>query len=327
MVSRDIEPGNHAHGEHPHHTHDHSNIGVQTHSPRSFKSAFAIGVLVNLAFVTIEVIFGVSAKSLALVADASHNFGDVLGLLLAWAAALLANVGPKPGRSYGYRRSSILAALANAVLLLIAIGAIALEAVKRFWQPQPVAGWTVIWISLIAIVVNAATALLFMSGRKDDINIRGAFLHMISDAATAAGVVIAGILILLTGWQWIDPSVSLIIVIVIFIGTWGLLRDSINLSLDAVPPGVDEARIKRYLIGLNRVQEVHDLHIWAMSTTETALTAHLVIPLSVGSAGQDDDALLNEACKELKYRFKIDHSTIQIERGTHKCDLAPEHTV
>jgi cobalt-zinc-cadmium efflux system protein len=314
------------HPDHEHHAHSHG-AGGHTHAPKSFGAAFAIGISLNIAFVIVEAIFGIVAKSLALVADAGHNFSDVLGLALAWGAASLANVGPKPGRSYGYRRSSILAALGNAVLLLIAIGAIAWEAIKRFWEPEPVAGWTMIWVSLVAIVINGATALLFMSGRKGDINLQAAFLHMMSDAATAAGVVIAGVLILATGWHWVDPLISLIIVVIIFFGTWGLLRDSFNLSLDAVPPGIDETGIRKYLASLNRVTEVHDLHIWAMSTTETALTVHIVAPQVSGSAFPDDDALLNEVCEELKHRFRIDHATIQIERGTQVCRLAGDDTL
>ncbi len=295
--------------------------------PANFGTAFAVGMGLNLAFVVVEIAFGLFARSLALIADAGHNFTDVIGLLLAWAAALLSNVGPKPGRSYGYRRSSILAALANSILLLIAIGAIAWESIKRFWKPEPVSGWTVIWVSLVAILISGLTAVLFMSGRKRDINIRGAFLHMAADAGTAAGVVVAGILILLTGAYWIDPLVSLIIVAVILAGTWGLLRDSLNLSLDSVPPGIDESAVKQYLAGLPRVQSVHDLHIWAMSTTETALTAHLVIPLYDGYAVHDDDHLLGKACRDLNQLFWIDHATIQIERGIVVCNLAPETRV
>jgi cobalt-zinc-cadmium efflux system protein len=316
----------HDHSGSDHHGHSHG-PGGHAHAPKNFGKAFAIGISLNLAFVIVEAGFGLAAHSLALVADAGHNFSDVVGLALAWAAGCLANVGPRPGRSYGYRRSSILAALGNAVLLLIAIGAIAWESIKRFWEPEAAGGWTMIWVSLIAIGINGATALLFMSGRKGDINIRGAFLHMLSDAATAAGVVVAGVLILLTGWHWIDPLVSLLIVIVIFYGTWGLLRDSLNLSLDAVPPGINEASIKNYLAGLENVNEIHDLHIWAMSTTETALTVHLVVPRPSDSPLPDDDALLSEACEELRHRFKIDHATIQIERGTHVCRLAGSETI
>jgi cobalt-zinc-cadmium efflux system protein len=315
------EDSDHSHQEHP------QGVSGHSHAPKSFGAAFAIGISLNFAFVIIEAIFGVAAKSLALVADAGHNFSDVLGLALAWGAACLANVGPKPGRSYGYRRSSILAALGNAVLLLIAVGAIAWESIKRFWEPEPVAGWTMIWVSLVAIVINGGTALLFMSGRKGDINIRAAFLHMMSDAATAAGVVIAGILILATGWHWIDPLISLGIVVIIFFGTWGLLRESLNLSLDAVPPGVDETGVRKYLASLNHVNEVHDLHIWAMSTTETALTVHIVAPHTLGSALPDDDLLLDEACEGLKQRFGIEHATIQIERGAHVCRLARSDTL
>jgi len=297
--------------------HDHGH--AHSHAPANFGRAFAIGIALNTGFFIIEAVFGVLSGSLALVADAGHNLSDVLGLLLAWGASVLVRRSPTPQRTYGLRRTSILAALFNAVFLLIAIGAIAWEAVGRFARPAPVAEGTVIWVALLGIAVNTATALLFMAGRKDDLNIRGAFLHMAADAGVSLGVVLAGLTILFTGWQWLDPTVSLLIAAVIFIGTWGLLRDSVNLALDAVPEGIDTAAVAAYLAALPGVTEVHDLHIWAMSTTETALTAHLVIP-----DGRDDDALLARVCAELHDRFGIEHTTVQIECGNpaHPCNLA-----
>ena len=302
--------------------HDHSH--GHSHAPANFGRAFAIGVALNTGFVVIEATFGFLSHSLALVADAGHNLSDVLGLLLAWGASILVRRSPTARRTYGLRRSSILAALFNAVFLLVAIGAIAWEAVGRFRHPEPVAGGTVIWVALVGIAVNTATALLFMSGRKDDLNIRGAFLHMAADAGVSLGVVVAGVIILFTGWQWLDPVVSLAIVAVILVGTWGLLRDSVNLALDAVPENIDTADVTAYLAALPGVTEVHDLHIWAMSTTETALTALLVIP-----DGRVGDALLARTCAELHDRFGIEHATMQIERGdpAHPCGLAPAHTV
>jgi cobalt-zinc-cadmium efflux system protein len=247
------------------------------HDTTHYDQAFAVGVVLNLGFVVVEFIYGQLAHSLALVADAGHNLSDVLALLLAWGAAVLARRRPTPGRTYGLRRSSILAALVNAVVLLVAIGAIAWEAVRRFSAPTPVAEQTVIWVAAIGIVINAGTALLFLSGRRGDVNIRGAFLHMAADAGVSLGVVLAGVAILATGWWWLDPVVSLMIVVVILIGTWGLLRDAVNLALDAVPEGVDVHGVRQYLASLPKVVDVHDLHIWGMSTTETALTAHLVM--------------------------------------------------
>ncbi len=307
----------HDHG-HTHGGHGHS------HAPASFGRAFAIGIALNAGFIVVEATFGILAHSLALVADAGHNLSDVLGLVLAWGASVLVRRRPTARRTYGLRRSSILAALFNAVFLLVAIGAIAWEALGRFRHPEPVAGGTVIWVALVGIAVNTATALLFMAGRKDDLNIRGAFLHMAADAGVSLGVVVAGLVILLTGWQWLDPVVSLAIVAVILVGTWGLLRDSVNLALDAVPEGIDTAAVTTYLAALPGVTEVHDLHIWAMSTTETALTAHLVIP-----GIRDGDALLARVCAELHDRFGIEHATVQIEHGdpAYPCGLAPAHTV
>jgi cobalt-zinc-cadmium efflux system protein len=274
--------------------------------------------------VVVELLYGLRAQSLALVADAGHNFSDVLGLLLAWAAAGLAVRLPTPKRTYGMRRFSILAALGNAILLLIAIGAISWEAIGRLRRPEPVQGGTVMLVAAVGIVVNTITALMFMQGRKHDLNIKGAFLHMAADAAVSAGVVLAGLAISITGWLWLDPITSLLLVVVIAVGTWGLLRDSLNLALDAVPAGIDHLAIERYLATLPGVKEVHDLHIWGMSTTECALTAHLIRPEVC-----DDDELLLRVYADLEKRFWIKHPTIQIERGhgPTPCRHAPAEVV
>jgi cobalt-zinc-cadmium efflux system protein len=283
-----------------------------------------IGIALNLVFVVIEIIYGLRSNSLALVADGGHNFGDVLGLALAWIAALLALRLPTRRHTYGMRRSSILAALANAIFLLITVGAIAWEAIRRFNHPDVVRSGTVIWVATAGIVINIATALLFMSGRKGDLNIRGAFLHMAADAGVSAGVVVAGIIIGLTGWLWVDPVVSLLIVAVITVTTWGLLTESFHLALDAVPESVQLSEVETYLRSLPDVTDVHDLHIWGMSTTDVALTAHLVKPVS-----SDDDAMLIGTCRELQERFGIGHSTIQIERGhgPHECMQASAEVI
>ncbi|MCI0458981.1 MAG: cation diffusion facilitator family transporter [Gemmataceae bacterium] len=274
-----------------------------------------------MSFVLAEAGLGIAANSLALLADAGHNLSDVLGLLLAWGAGYLARRRPTERRTYGLRRSTILAALLNAVLLLIAVGAITWEAIGRLDRPASVAGGTVIAVAAVGVVVNTVTALLFFSGRRHDPNIRGAFLHMAADAVVSLGVVVAGIVIGLTGWAWVDPAVSLLIAAVIAVGTWGLLRQSIDLSLDAVPTGIDPSSVRTFLAGLPGVVEVHDLHIWGMSTTETALTVHLVKP----GAGVDDDWLA-WVSKELHDRFRIDHATIQIECGrvSQPCNLTRE---
>ena len=303
----------HSHGAaHPGHSHPgHSHSGhSHSHGPASYNSAFAIGISLNLAFVVVEVIYGLRSNSLALVADAGHNFGDVLGLVLTWVAALLALRLPTRRHTYGMRRSSILAALANAIFLLITVGAIGWDAVGRFQHPDVVQSGTVIWVAAVGIVINTGTALLFMAGRKGDLNIRGAFLHMTADACVSAGVVAAGIIIGITGWLWVDPAASLLIVVVITVGTWGLLTESIHLALDAVPESVQLGDVEAYLRGLPDVTEVHDLHVWGMSTTHVALTAHLVKPV-LG----DDDAMLIGTCKELHDRFGIEHATLQVERG------------
>ena len=312
-------PHAHDHHDHVHRDHDHAHGHGHHHAPASFDRAFAIGVGLNVAFVLAEFLFGVRAHSLALISDAGHNLSDVLGLGLAWAGSVLARRGPTPRRTYGMRRFSILAALGNAAILLIAVGAITVEAIGRFYRPEPVASTSVMIVAAIGIVVNAGTALGFMRGRASDLNIRGAFLHMLGDAAASAAVVVVGLLIMLTGWLWLDPAVSLLLVALILWSTWGLARDSLNLALDAVPPGIDPEEVSALLSGLDGVMEVHDLHIWGMSTTDVALTAHLVRP-----CGGNEDALLAEATRVLRARFGIAHATIQFERGLaiHPCELA-----
>lgn len=278
--------------------------------PADFGRAFAIGITLNVVYVVAQAVFGLAAHSLALLSDAGHNLGDVVGLLLAWGATLLARRQPTARFTYGLRRSTILASLANAMLLLVAIGGITWEAVRRFGERESVAGMTVIWVAAVGVCINWATAMLFMSGRKGDLNVKGAFLHMAADAAVSAGVVVAGILILFTGWSWLDPAVSLLINGVIVWGTWGLLRDSVNMAMDGVPAGIDFASVQSYFRGLIGVSDFHHLHIWALSTTETALTVHLHKPDPNG-----DDALLGTVSRELSERFGIGHATIQLERG------------
>lgn len=309
----------------PRHEHSHQQAAGHDHAhlPLSFGRAFAVGTALNVLFVVIEATYGFLGNSTALLADAGHNLSDVLGLLIAWAAAALSKREPTPQYTYGLRSSSILAALFNAMFLLAAVGAIAWEAVQRFGRPEPVAGTTVMVVAAVGIVVNGLTALMFMSGRKSDINIRGAFLHMAADAAVSAGVVVAGGAILLTGWHWIDPAVSLAICAIIFWSTWGLLKDSIRMSLGAVPPGVDPNNVRSYLKTLPGVHDLHDLHIWPMSTTEIALTCHLVMP-----NGHPGDAFLMDAAHELQHRFAIGHVTMQVEISKETaCALAPDETV
>lgn len=290
--------------------HDHA------HGPASFDRAFAIGIALNLAFVVVEAGFGFWTNSVALLADAGHNLSDVLGLVIAWGGATLAKASPSKRFTYGLKGSTILAALANALLLLVAIGAIALAAVQRFSAPAEVAGGTVATVAAVGIAVNALTAWLFARGRHGDVNIRGAFLHMVADAMVSAGVVIAGLLILYTGVAWIDPAVSLVIAGVIFWQTWGLLRETVEMSLSAVPRGIDYDAVETALAALPGVARVHDLHIWPMSTTEPILTAHLVMP-----GGAPGDAFLGNARGMLHDRFGIGHATLQIE-VTEDCGLA-----
>jgi len=306
----------HSHAGHSHASHSHAG---HSHAPASFDRAFAIGVGLNVAFVVAEIGFGLRTNSLALISDAGHNLGDVLGLVLAWAGTVLARRGPTPRRTYGMRRFSILAAMANAGLLLIAVGAIIVEGVDRLRHPAPVAGGVVSVVAAIGIAINLGTALGFMRGRAHDLNIRGAWLHMLGDAGASAGVVIAGLLIQVTGLLWIDPAASLLLAVAILWSTWGLAKDSVNLALDAVPAGIDPLEVDAALRGLEGVVEVHDLHIWGMSTTDVALTAHLIRPCHGG-----EDALLASATRLLRDRFGIAHATLQVEQGLaiHPCDLA-----
>lgn len=308
--------------DHAHHDHSHSHGHAgHSHAPDNFGTAFAIGAALNTGFVVAELIFGYAANSLALISDAVHNLSDVIALLLAWGAAWLAQKQPTQRHTYGYRRASILAALFNAGLLLVAVGGIVVEAVNRFSQPEPLAGWTVVVVAAIGVAINGFTALLFMRGRHGDLNIRGAYLHMVADAGVSLGVVAAALVIMVTGWLWLDPAISLVIAVVVFWSGWGLARDSVNLALDGVPRGIELVEVKAYLAGLDGVAEVHDLHVWAMSTNETALTAHLVRP------GGTDDAFLHRVCAELSHRFNIHHPTLQIESGAGVCQLAPAERV
>ncbi|MAA63683.1 MAG: cation transporter [Alteromonadaceae bacterium] len=300
----------HSHAGHSHGGHAH---GV-THN-----RAFAIGIILNLGFVVVEAVYGVMAESMALLADAGHNLSDVMGLALAWGAAWLAQRKATKWRTYGMKKSTILAALLNALILMVAVGGIAWESIRRFTEPQDVAGVTVIVVALVGVVINAATMMLFMAGQKEDLNIRGAFLHMAADAGVSVGVALAGVLILWTGATWIDPVVSLAIVMVILVGTWGLLRESLNLSLDAVPAGIDPDEVHRVLRESPGIDGVHHVHIWAMSTTENALTAHLVKP-----EPDSDDALLDDIQKQLRSTFNITHVTIQWERDQSGCPV-PGH--
>jgi cobalt-zinc-cadmium efflux system protein len=304
----------------PHHEHTHGH----SHPTASldFGGVFAVGTALNILYVAVQVVFGIFAHSLALLADAGHNFGDVLGLLLAWGATYLAKTRPTVRRTYGLGRSSILAALANAILLLIAVGGITWEAIRRFGYPGDVAGRTVMIVAALGILVNGLTAALFFRGRKQDLNIRGAFLHMAADAAVSAGVVVAGVLIMLTRWSWIDPLASLLINAVIVCGTWGLLRDGLRMALDAVPENVDPTAVRRYLEDQIGVTAVHDLHIWPLSTTRTALTVHLEMP-----DGASGDHFLHGLCEQLHDQFGIEHSTIQIEQNAEACALAPDPKV
>ena len=304
--------GGHSHSGRSHagHSHaGHSHAG-HSHAPASFDRAFAIGISLNAAFVVVEVIFGLRAHSLSLVADAGHNLGDVLGLVLAWAGSVLVRRRATERRTYGMRRFSILAALANACVLLVSVGGIAVEALRRFSAPSDIATNTVMIVATIGIIINGSTALLFARGRAGDINIRGAYLHMLGDAATSAGVVVAALVIGYTRWSWIDPISSLIIAALILWSAWGLALDSFNLAVDAVPRHIDPTSVRKHLLTLDGVTDVHHLHIWGLSTTEVALTAHLVRPCEGG-----EDGVLSKANSDLKSRFGIVHATLQIERG------------
>ena len=297
----------HAH-EHDHaggHAHAHSH---HHHGPVSHDRAFAIGIALNVVFVVVEAFYGWASDSLALLADAGHNLSDVAGLILAWAAAAAGRLRPTHRRTYGWARASILAALANAMLLLFAMGALALEAVQRLQSSEPVGGLTVIVVAAIGVVVNGVTAALFMSGSKADVNIRGAFLHMAGDALVSLGVVAAGALYLHYGWAWLDPVVSLVIAVVIVVGAWGLLRQSLHLAFDGVPEGIDLADVHACLAAQPGVVSVHDLHVWALGTSEVALSAHLVMP-----GGHPGDSFFVALAEQLEHHFQIRHPTIQIE--------------
>lgn len=309
----------HEHAHHHDHGHHHGH-GHHHHlpDPNANGRAFVLAIAVNTIFVAIEFVYGFIAHSTALMADAGHNLSDVLGLLLAWGAAVLTKSAPKGRYTYGLRGSTILAALGNAVLLLVACGAIAWEAVQRFSEPAPVAGSQVAVIAAIGVAINGFSAWLFMRGAKDDLNVRGAYLHMAADAALSLGVVVSGLAIMATGWTFIDPAVSLVIVVVIVAGTWSLLKESVQLSMAAVPPGVDAGAVKAFLARQPGVSEVHDLHIWAISTTETALTAHVVMP-----GGYPGDGAIDAMVAQLREDFAIHHCTLQVEEGTthHHCAL------
>lgn len=324
----DHDPG---HPEHDHLAHEHAHhhgshahgAGHHHHLPDPHDNArvFFVAVALNSAFVAVETAYGLIANSTALLADAGHNLSDVLGLCLAWGAAILARKAPSGRYTYGLRSTSILAALANAMFLVAACGAIAWEAAGRMAHPPPVAGWTVTWVAAFGLVVNGVSAWMFTRGSKVDLNMRGAYLHMVADAAVSLAVVIAGVAMIATRWYWLDPLLSLVVVAVILAGTWSLLRESVQLALNAVPAHIDVRAVEAYLRQCPGVAEVHDLHIWGMSTTESALTAHLVMP-----QGYPGDAFVDEIMHTLKARFLVQHSTLQVEQGTtqHACALHPD---
>ena len=305
---------------HHHHAHGHGH----EHAIEATNRAFVVGVILNLSFVLVETGYGISANSLSLLADAGHNFSDVIALLAAWGAMLLSKRLPSPRFTYGLRGSTILVALANAMLLLIAVGGIAWESVRRFTQPSVMNEATVIWVALTGVVINAVTAFMLMGGSKHDLNMRGAFLHMAADAVISLSVALAGAVMLWTGWLWLDPAVSLVIAILIFWGTWDLFKQSLKLSLHAVPEAIDPEDVQRFLAAWPCVQAVHDLHIWGMSTTETALTVHLVV-----GADHPGNDYLHTLAHELEYQFGISHATIQVELGNTDtfCSLAPSDVV
>ena len=296
-------PHLHAHGHGHAHGHHH-------HPPPDFGAAFAAGIALNLGFVAVEAAYGFWANSMALLADAGHNLSDVLGLVIAWGASALAKRPPSRRFSYGLRGASILAALANAIILLVAVGFIVYHAAIRLLVPDLVDGETVIAVAAIGIAVNGVTAWMFARGRKRDLNIRGAYLHMVADALVSAGVVVAGIGIATTGWVWIDPVASLVVAALIFLATLELLRESLTMALAGVPPHIDPDEVEAHLEALPGVERIHDLHVWPMSTTEFALTAHLVIP-----GGFPGDRFLADCADGIGHRFGITHCTLQVETG------------
>jgi cobalt-zinc-cadmium efflux system protein len=309
--------------DHHGHGHRHDRARGRSRAPADYGRAFAIGIALNLIYVAAEAGYGLAAGSLALLADAGHNLSDVLGLSLSWGAAMLGRRGPSTRFTYGLRSSSILAALANALMLLVVTGGIAWEALRRLGHPVATEGGIVAVVAAVGIAINGVTALLFASGRGSDLNLRSAFTHMAADALVTAGVVVAGIAIALTGLLWLDPAVSLVVSAVIVYGTWDLVRQSFNLALAAVPQGVDAGAVRAHLLAVPGVTALHDLHIWGMSTTETALTCHLVMP-----QGHPGDEALSHIAHELAERFHIHHTTLQIELGdSDECALTPEHIV
>lgn len=328
-ASRHDHAAHHEHAHGSHHNHAHGGHGLfhshqHSHAPAGKGRAFAIGIVLNLLFVVVEFSFGFLSNSMALIADAGHNLSDVLGLILAWGAYTLAARAPSPGFTYGLKRTTILAALLNALILLLGVGGIFWETIRRMAEPPEVVGGTVMAVAGIGVCINAATAFLFLAGRKDDLNVRGAYLHMLTDALVSLGVVVSGGIILATGWRWIDPAVSLLVSGIIIIGTWRLLTDSVRLALDAVPSGINLSAVEAYLMGLPGVTGVHHVHVWGLSTTETALTAHLVMP-----GGHAPDGFLDSVRMRLRDDFKISHTTIQVEaRQSTACadcgEQAPE---
>ncbi len=312
MKDHHLHTAKDAHAGHSHH-HNHNET-------QNYGRAFALAIVLNTVFVLIELSYGFIANSTALIADAGHNLSDVLGLMLAWGATILSKKAPTARYTYGLRSTSILAALANAMFLLVACGAIALEAVQRFSEPPLVAGLTVTAVAGVGIIINGLSAWLFVKGSKGDLNIRGAYLHMAADAAVSLGVVLAGVAMIYTGWYWLDPITSLLIVTVIVIGTWGLLHESVKLALIAVPANIDVEALESYLRNCKGVTDIHDLHIWGISTTESALTVHLVMP-----DGYPGDLFMDTTVQTLKERFSVQHCTLQVEQGTtnHSCALHP----
>jgi len=287
------------------HTHDNGN--------QNYNKAFGHGITLNIIYIAVEVVYGLIVNSLVLLADAGHNFSDVLGLLLAWSASYLVKKSATPKYTYGFKKSSVLAAFLNALFLLVAIGAIIWEAVGRFSKPQAIEGQTIMIVAGIGVIINAATAFLFFSGRKQDLNIKGAFIHMAADAGISLGVVFVGLIITLTNFYWLDPLISIAIALIIFWGTWGLLKNAVNLALDAVPENIDREAVENFLNSMPEVENIHDLHIWAMSTTETALTVHIIVDTLM-----DQDKFIEKISKALNNQFSIQHSTIQLEKKRDK---------
>lgn len=302
------------------HSHSHQHSHSHSHQPGDFNNAYKYGIALNLFYIAIEASYGFAADSMALIADAGHNLSDVLGLVLAWGAAFLARSATTANRTYGLRKTTILAALFNSIILMMAVGAIIIEAIRKIIQPEPAGGETMMIVAGIGVIINTVTALLFFKGKGKDLNIKGAYLHMAADAGVSLGVVAAGLLISLTGFYLIDPIISIVIASVITIGTWRLLKDSFQLSIDAVPEGINYNEVKNFLRSLDGVCDVHDLHIWAMSTTETALTVHLIIPEQ-----NDEENFLGSTSKQLHDKFGIEHCTIQIEKGKHAANCEEEN--